>query len=104
MAFKRSEPEGEAADSDLVVGDLSTDLFIEFLTEKSVHTACPVCTVDDWHVAIERDENGPGFSGGIPDSVLERYIPVGVVSCSNCGYVRLFNREAFSAWGKRKRD
>ncbi|MER8745834.1 hypothetical protein NKH54_22515 [Mesorhizobium sp. M1004] len=63
LSFRRTDAEDEESlKSELILGDLSPDQFIQFLREKSVHTACPICTVDDWEVAsATNDPDGIGW-------------------------------------------
>ncbi|ESX96007.1 hypothetical protein [Mesorhizobium sp. LNJC405B00] len=73
---------------------------IAFITEKSgsKDLPCPVCGVDDWDVSGTLHKSELAMSAGVPDDELKNYLPVVIISCTNCGLTRLFNRDPIARW------
>jgi hypothetical protein len=84
---------------DLVTRPLSVETFLRYYKEKTGGgKVCPECGVNDWQPST-RDENTPDvFHGSLPDSNIQQYIPIVILNCGNCGYIKLFHRDPLAKW------
>ncbi|MCP1544553.1 hypothetical protein [Methylorubrum extorquens] len=74
---------------------LTFDDFVRFANEKGISKSCPACGTQNWVVSIDvRDSHIPAIiAKRIPDNGSEFSLPVVLNECSNCGYLRLFQRD-----------
>lgn len=67
-----------------------------FARQKGLYRICDICTAINW--SVQAKETGKVFDGTIPDTGLETYIPVFILSCGECGHIRLVNAATFHNW------
>jgi hypothetical protein len=84
------------------MADVTLEKFIEFLRAKKVESPCPLCGNKQWNFATEPSATsgimraGKGDEFNIPGEVM----PIIVINCTNCGYVRAHSKFVFDEWIK----
>jgi hypothetical protein len=83
-----------------MVPTITPDEIKDFITAKTTNKFCPICAKGDWEIM-----GGPGAipaivgmddNGGI--GFPARTIPLVVLACTHCAYIRLHSLGMISAW------
>jgi hypothetical protein len=85
---------------------METEKFKRFLRGVGGNLNCPSCSQNQWNFEAGPNEQ---YSAGVPfearqpplrkdESTLTNFVPVYILTCMNCGFVRLHNRDVVGRW------
>ena len=72
--------------------NVTYDDVVAFLGAKGANAVCPICTSSQWTVT------DPASALQIPSNGITGATPVVVITCNNCGYVRMHSLITIQAW------
>lgn len=75
---------------------LTTDKYVKFLTHFKADGECPVCRTDMWSISTAEDGDKVR-KVTMPDVDLNHYQAFYTLSCSNCGYTKMFSSSQVEA-------
>ncbi|CAP41292.1 hypothetical protein [Bordetella petrii] len=82
--------------------------YIEFFNSVGASASCPACGNKTWAVQDDPPKNlVPGLMlqgrSKTGPQRMEQFMPVIMVICQKCGFMRNHAREVFSAWQEKKK-